>query len=265
MYTLFLDETNLDPNEGRFFIYGGLILTPEQIVSAHSAVAAIRTKYGFLPGDSFKFQTAARPKQVSIEDSRAAKREAIEAARDLGVELIIYVVLHKIAANQTTTTNIEWALNSMLAHFDMRFLAEHGANGAVCLDRLPDQFAYSYLASKFRHGVELPDGRQVNLRRIVHYSVSSDGASHISSLTDIALGGMRYCINATAGIGKEAVAREILPPLAEMMWHTVKPNGVRQVGGYGFLQYPKEIWTQAYKAEYESLAQALSDWGSSDD
>lgn len=265
MHTLFLDETNLSPNEGAFFIYGGLVLTPEQMITAHDAIDNIRHKYGYLPGDSFKFQTNARPHQLSIEQCRAAKREAIQAARDVGAQLIIYVVLHNIAKSQTTETNIEWALNSMLAHFDMRFLAEYQSHGAVCLDRLPDQFAYGYLASKFQHGVELPDGRQETLSRIIHYSVSSDGASHISSLVDIALGGMRYCVNAAGGIGKEDVARDILPPLAEMMWHKLQNDGVRQVGSYGFLQYPKVIKVQSYQAEYDSLVRTLTEWGSTSD
>jgi hypothetical protein len=263
LFWLFTDETNIEPSQGRFFIYGGLILTPEQMLESHNAIAEIRSKYGFKAGDAFKFQTNSRPSHMSIPDWTSAKREAIAAAERIGAILIIYVVLHDIAKNKSKQTNLEWALNSVLAHFDMRFLAEKLSYGMVCLDRIPESFGYAYLRGKFQEGITLPDGRECKLHRIIHYSMSCDGASHISSLVDITLGGMRYAINAVTGSGKEELARQILQPLARMMWYKQEPSGTHQVGGYGFLRYPKEVMVSAYDEEYKKLAETLSQWGSS--
>src|SRR5690606_4278650 len=128
----------------------------------------------------------------------------------------------------------EWALNSVLHHFDRKFLAHHHDVGAVCIDRDKPKSDYDYLKRKFQSGVELPGRPPVRLKRILHYSVTCDGASHISSLTDIALGSMRYCINTTTGTGDQEVARTMMPALGRMMWSKKRPDGTPQVGGFGF-------------------------------
>lgn len=72
-------------------------------------------------------------------------------------------------------------------------LAAEGAEGEQwCIDRLPEKFGYPYLRKKFQDGVELPGQSQRKLNRVVHYSMSCDQASHISSVVDICLGGIRY-------------------------------------------------------------------------
>lgn len=263
MFWLITDETNVEPQPGRFFIYGGLIMTPEQMSGAHEAIQEIRQKYGFSDADDFKFETRSRPQAMTIEKWTSAKREAITAAENLGITLIIYVVLHDIAGNKSVTQITEWAPNSVVAHFDMRFLAEKMSYGAVCIDRVDEKFGYRYLSSKFQEGIKLPGRSPEKLRRIIHYSISCNGASHVSSLVDIVLGGMRYAVNTAGGVGKEELAKEILPPIARMMWHSVKADGSRRVGGYGFLQYPKEVKVPAYREQYVGLARTLSEWGSS--
>jgi hypothetical protein len=263
MYWLVTDETNVEPGQGRFFIYGGLIMTPEQMLKAHEAIQDIRMKYGFSDTDDFKFETRSRPQSMTVEKWTRAKGEAIAAAEKLGATLVIYVVLHDIARNKPKTQITEWALNSVVAHFDMRFLTEKMSYGMVCIDRVDEKFGYRYLSSKFQEGIELPDGRTAKLARIIHYSISCNGASHISSLVDIVLGGMRYSVNTAGGVGKEELAREILPPISRMMWHAVKPDGSWQVGGYGFLQYPKDVLVPEYREQYVNLARTLSEWGSS--
>lgn len=259
---LFTDETNVTDKEGDFFIYGGLAMTPEAAAKLHAAVEQIRQKYGFRDGDQFKFQTKSRPAQVSIEDFAKAKAEANQAILEHGAIVVIYVVLHQLARNQTVETMTEWALNSLLYHFDSNFLSEKNDVGTVCIDRLDPGQAYAYMKDKFANGVTFaPSGAKVKLRRVIHYSMSSDGASHLSSLTDIALGSVRYAVNFATGQGKEEVARNVLQPVAEAMWHKVKPNGEHQVGGYGFIQYPQNIRVHGYRERYESLAKRLGELG----
>lgn len=263
MYWLITDETNIDPNQGDFFIYGGLIMTPRQMRKAHLAISDIRTKYEFKDTDKFKFNTQSRPRHIPQQQWVAAKQEAIEAALDLEIIMIAYVVLHQIAQSQNSETNLKWALNSVLAHFDLRFLYDVGSMGAVCIDRVEGHSAYGHLKKMFQEGVEISqDGktRKKKLERIIHYSMSTDGASHHSSLVDIALGGLRYCINSAGGTGRAEIAQQILPSLAKMMWHKVEADGKDYIGGNGFIQYPKQIKVQAYQDKYDDLVRTLGEW-----
>ena len=261
MYWLFTDETNVTDKDGAFFIYGGLIMTADQMQALNAEVVTIREKYGYLGGDQFKFQTASRPKQVSPTDFAAAKGEALALLEKHGALVVMYVVLHELARNKSVQTMTEWALNSLIAHFDLRFLSERGAVGAVCIDRLDPKFGYGYMKDKFASGVTLPDGRTEKLDRVIHYSMSCDGASHMSSLTDIAPGSMRYAVNFATGQGKEDVARAIMVPLARAMW-AKQIGDVRQVGGYGFLKYPKDVRSARFQAQYDDLIQKIGELGS---
>lgn len=257
VYWLFTDETNVTDKEGDFFIYGGIIVSAEQMKSLDAAVREIRQRYGFKRGDQFKFQTKSRPEQVSIEDFTKAKAEALDLLEAHGARVVMYVVLHQIARQKSVQEMTAWALNSLLSHFDFRFLAEHDDVGAVCIDRLDPKFGYSYIKGAFGESLTLPGGREIELDRIVLYTMSCDGASHLSSLADIALGSMRYAVNFCTGSGKETVARQIMTPLARAMWFHEEAD-VRRIGGYGFLQYPKDIRVASYQAQYTSLVAKLT-------
>lgn len=92
--------------------------------------------------------------------------------------------------------------------------------------------------------------------------MSCDGAYHMSSLTDNALGSMRYAVNFASGKGKEEVARRIMSPLARAMW-AKQVGGVRQIGGYGLLKYAKDIRSPRCQSAYDELVKTLSELGSS--
>jgi hypothetical protein len=246
MYWFVTDETNLEPSQGTFFIYGGLVMTPEQMNEAHNVVDQIRTKYGYKGSDSFKFQTSSRPQHLSVETWTASKAEAIEAAARLGIDLIVYIVHHGIAAKQAADKRMEYALNSVLMHFDGKYLAEKQDVGVVCVDRLDPKFGYGYLRSIFQEPLELASGFSPRLSRIIHYSMSCDGASHMSSLVDIVLGGFRFCANAAMGKGSDEIAKTLFPSISRLMW-SKELDGLLQIGGYGFLQYPKVIKAASYQ------------------
>lgn len=65
-------------------------------------------------------------------------------ARKTRALVIMYLVLHKLVRNQTVEKMTEWALNCLIAHFDLRFISERSDAGAVCIDRLDPKFGYSY-------------------------------------------------------------------------------------------------------------------------
>lgn len=264
MYLLQADETNVEASQGNFFIYGGVVLPVSRLRDVHDAVERVRKKYGFAAEDQFKFNTHTRPAEMSVADWTAAKAEVLERASELDVDLIIYVVHHGIAAGADAGTRMSYALNALIAHFDLRYLSEKGSHGIVSLDRLDEAFGYGYLRSRFQSPLDLPDGRSPSLERVLHYSMTCDGASHVSSLVDIAIGAVRYCVNTAAGKGRDDVAQKMFPAIAQLMWHKMRGD-VMKVGGYGFLMYPKVIRSPFYKEQYDELIKTLERYGSTGD
>lgn len=258
VHWLHLDETNATIGDGPFFIFGGLIMTPDQAVAIHGDVEEIRQRFNFQPNDSFKFQTASRPAQVSVEDFGHAKRDAIEILIKREVPMVVYVVLHKIAVGGVEE-NTQMALNVLLAHFNFRYLMPIDGLGMVTVDRLPGNSAFEHMQERFSEGISLPGGRQERLSSIMHVSFSADRMSHLASLVDITLGSFRYCVNAAFGQGKAEVAAEMMSPLGRALWHE-ELSGVHQIGGRGYLPYPLEVRSVVYQSAYEELSKRLSDW-----
>ncbi|MEU3443988.1 hypothetical protein ABZ755_26915 [Streptomyces griseoincarnatus] len=255
MYWLFADETNTQPSQGTFFIYGGLIASADQIVQVHESISRIRREFGFKDSDQFKFQTASRPDGMSIEDWSAAKKAALEAAQLIGVEMLAYVVHHGIAKSGNEVT-MEYALNTLVAHFNFRYLAEKDSFGALCIDRLDEAFGYRYMRERFQTPLSV-QGRKAPLERVIHYSMTCDGASHMSSVVDLAIGGFRYCVNSAMGAGKEEVARDILKPIAKMMWSKER-DGKNYIGEYGLVKRPVMVMVDSYREDYEELTRVLT-------
>jgi len=262
MHWFVTDETNNDFVAGAFFIYGGLVVTDAQLQEIHTAVEAIRTKYGYLPGDSLKFHTRSRPAQVSVADSKAAKQAVVEALERIGARLIVYVILHDIAQHQSADTRQKWALNTVTYAY-YRLLAEENAGGVFLMDRDDDQ--HTHLASLFQSGPQMSDGRYVSVSdRIFLFGMTANNASHLSSAVDIALGGFRYCVNAAGGSGTEIVASEIFPPLTRMLWGK-EVGGTKYIRDRGFHPMPKtEIRSYAYKQIYKNLYAKLNEYSGDD-
>lgn len=261
MHWYVTDETNNNFVSGNFFIYGGLVLTDEQVLLVTDAVAEIRQKYGYVRGDSFKFHTRSRPAAVSISDSKKAKKELVETLERLGVRMIVYVILHDIAKAQSDEVRMNWALNTVTWAYH-RLLEMESARGFFMMDRADEQHAH--LAELFQLGIDI-DGKRVPVDdRVIGLGMTSDNASHLSSAVDIALGGFRYCVNAAVGDGSEAVAADILPPLARMIWsHEV--GGVKYVRNFGFHSMPKgTIKSTRFATIYDGLYQKLNTYTGGD-
>lgn len=265
LYWFHIDETNTTVSEGEFLIVGGLVLNGEQIMKADLAIDFIRRHFGFKPSDQFKFHTRSRPVQVSREDFTTAKELAISLLEPLGIRMIVYVVLHDITKNKSQPEVMSMAFNSLLAHFDMHFLDQHNSKGVVCIDRVDEQFGFKFMQDKHQAGVVFVDGREQQLERIMHYSMTTDGASHLSSLVDIALGAFRYCVNLSNNpqkVGKLEIANKMLQPLSKALW-SGELDGRRLITGYGYLPHPRGgIKVESYRAKYETLAEDLQQWSS---
>lgn len=258
MHWFITDETNTQ-DDARFFLYGGLVLTDEQVVAVHDAVTAIRVKYGYRPGDSLKFQTSARPPHVSIEDSTAAKDEVLRALEAAGARMIVNVTHWGVGKSQGLAKTTQWAINTVMWAYH-RLLEQDRAKGIVSVDRIDPGYGFAHLQELFQTGLTFPSRPTVSLTdRIVYFGMSSNNASHLSSAVDIALGGFRYCVNTAAGVGvgKDDIAEKIFPTIARLLW-AHEQGGMRHLGGYGLLIRPREVLSARYSKECQDLRTALA-------
>jgi hypothetical protein len=258
VYWLHTDETNTELSQSKFFIYGGLVATPEQMVETHDRVVAIRNKYGFLDADQFKFHTRSRPDHLHIEDWTAAKAEAIKAVGDIGIKMLVYLVNHGVAKGKSDEVKLTWAMNALFAHFGLRFLGKADSYGAISIDRLPESFSYDHLESLFIDGVTV-GSRTQKIPRVIHYSVTSVGASHMNSLVDITLGAFRFCVNVASGSnGNRDRAVEMMSGIRTVLWSKDNEPDAGRIRDYGLILYPKDVRAPHLIAEYESLVENLN-------
>ena len=253
MHHFVTDETNKNPVSGQFFIYGGLVVTEDQLVAVHKAVATIRTKYGYRAGDSFKFNTKSKPDHITPAVSRAAKQELVEQLHAIGVRMIVYVILHDIAAKKTASEVMNYALNTVAARYH-RMLQIEDAMGTMTIDRSDDQ--HGHLTNLFQYGITIGEWSMPLDDRITSFSMTADNSTHLSSAVDIALGAFRYCVNAAGGDGSEVVAADIFSPLAQVIWG-VEVDGVKHLGGYGYIKRPEDVRAPSYAEKYSHLAGKL--------
>lgn len=249
MYLLITDETNLNASgDVEFFSYGGLIVPAAKVPELHTRIAAIRKEYDYLPGDKLKFDTNARPRQITVGAATAAKQDVIAACIASDCKFIAYVVLHAIARKTPLEMTIQWGADHVIGKFNF-FLQRNDAMGIVAMDRLPDGVEFDYLANKFSRGLKLQDGEVVDLDRIALFSSTCLNASHLSSAMDIVLGSWRYCINNP--INTKA-AETMMANLTKLVW-CERDGDDLYAFEKGLIFRPKEIKLPEYKAKYDAL------------
>lgn len=249
VHFLFTDETNLTPDaHAKFFGYGGLIVPPNALGRLHDGVVAIRARAGYGPADEFKFQTAARPTQVSVAACAQAKNDVLELCIELGCRFIVYVVLHAIARNQQSSTIVEWGANQVIGKFNC-YLHQNGGEGVVVVDRLPSAAEYRLLTDRFTRGLTFAEDPPVALDRIRLFSSSCSNASHASSAMDIVLGAFRYCINQPRNL---PAARSMMARLVKLIWCEQRGEALYPMER-GLVFRPKTVSRLDYKTQYDDL------------
>jgi hypothetical protein len=258
VYYFITDETNVTQTEtNEFFIYGGLVLSDEQLSTITADITKIRKRYGFEPNDNLKFDTNSRPPHVTQEDYTKAKNDVIESCCQAGAKFIVYLIHHNIAQGDAEHI-AEFALNSVLVAFNLEFLTEKKSQGIVIIDRLPDGKAYAMLRSKFQEGLpHASSGLNFKLDKIVLFATTCNGASHISSAVDIVLGGFRWVVNASTKPVPGTTERRIFQNIARMIYGK-KKGDQHYVRDYGLILRPETIKAAVYRERYESLVAYLT-------
>lgn len=212
---MFCDESNLN-RSGRdfveFFIYGGLVVETEQIEELHTTIGEIRDCYGFRPEDSLKFGLSTLPDQISEDHWHKAHEEVRAACETVGAKFLAVLVHHEIANRQRL---IEWQFKPLANGFNEHLLAPQEDVGMVVMDRLSGEWdEFELMEEVFRFGSTSPSGWTFDYSRIVSYSATCDGASHLASAADVVLGTFRHCVNQRSDL---TVPRQLAPEIAPLL------------------------------------------------
>ena len=253
VYLLYTEETSMrrDP-KSRFFIYGGMFLPIDALDEMHALVQQVRDDNGFRDGDELKFSAKSRPKHIPKEQHTAARRNVLNGCQQSGIRLIITVVLPGIAKGRPPGELVGWGANSVLGAFE-DFLEEENGTGICIFGHLPFTQPYKYIKTRFQSGVTSDDGAARRLERVQLFSLSSTGASHVTSAVDIVIGSLKYCLNEKE---PSETCRVTLPGILGMLWHKEEDDSV-QLRGYGLRFSPAEVKIPAYQQQYEDLTQRL--------
>ena len=258
MHLLYCDESNLEKRDGDFLIYGGLVVDGARSLELSHEVDDIRARAGVDPTFKLKFNPG--PPNLSHNEFLSLKQAVMEAAVRHGAKLVTYVILHNIARNPDEARRN--GINTVCFHFDC-LLNRIGGPGLVLIDQFNDQGNQirAHLAEKFAIGIRgLPYTPEMRLANIVGFHYSVVGQSHFPSLVDIALGSLRFAINAHTREQDQHLdtARRLLGILAPLFFR--EPDGA-PISELSFQFSPKVIEVPSFRDKYQSLKNFLADAG----
>lgn len=259
MHLLYCDETNLEDRAGDFLLYGGLMVDGARAGALSASIDDIRARLGVPRDYLLKFNPG--PPEFSHQDFIAFKQEVLAVARDHGAQLLVYAILHDVARSPNEARRN--GISTVCYHFHCALNWIKSGPGLVLVDRFNDEgnLIDQHLRDKFMIGLTgMPYGSEMRLPNIVGFHYSAVGQSHFPSILDVAVGSLRFGVNAmTRQQDKQlASAREILRLLSPMFWRAA-PNG--PVTELGFLFSPKVIKAAKYRAKYQALKDFLAECG----
>lgn len=260
MHLLYCDETNLEERAGDFLLYGGLMVDGARAGELSAAIDEIRIRHGVPRDYRLKFNPG--PKTFAHERFITLKQDVLTAARDHGAQLLIYAVLHDIARSPDEARRN--GINTVCYHFHCALNWIKGGPGLVLIDRFDDKGSLidQHLRDKFTIGLTgMPYGSgEMRLPNIVGFHYSAVGQSHFPSILDVAVGSLRFAVNALTRDQEQhmATARELLGLLSPMFWR-VEPTG--PVTELGFMFSPKVIKRAKYREKYQALKDFLAECG----
>ncbi|MFG1420998.1 hypothetical protein [Roseixanthobacter liquoris] len=258
LHLFYCDETNLEERAGDFLIYGGLVIDGATAKDFSAAMDDLRTRHGVPRNYHLKFNPG--PEGFTHSQFIALKQEVLELAARFNARLVVYVILHDIATNPDDARRN--GINTVCYHFHC-ILNRLGGTGLVLIDRFNDagNAVDAHLRDKFTIGLTgLPYSAEMRLPNIVGFHYSAIGQSHFPSIVDVALGSLRFAVNAhTRGrTGQLPSANALLGLLSPLFWRIAPEAPVPELG---FLFSPKVVRAERYRTAYESLKAFLGAGG----
>jgi len=257
MQLLYTDETNVQARAGEFFVYAGIVVPGETAAQLHEAIEQIRARRAVPKDYVLKFNPG--PVAFSHDEFIGLKQDVLEAAAGAEARMLVSAIHHGIVRDKDVDAARRNAINTILYHFNC-FLSPGRSNdhGIVLIDRFSDKEIDSHVREKMSTGVTgLPYSSEYRLDRILGCHYSAIGQSHFCSLVDVALGSLRFAINAHGDqtdpkLKTAATLLRILKPL-------FLPDGTGLVSEISFCLSPKAVKADKYRARYESLKAFLAD------
>ncbi|WP_057971090.1 DUF3800 domain-containing protein [Lysobacter antibioticus] len=255
MYLFYTDETNLDPTQSDFFVYGGVTVPAERAKQLSEAIDALRTRFGLPPDAMLKFNPT--PAGLDHERFKALKQAVTQAAIEHGCQFIVTLTLHRIAGGSDEARR--FAINTIAYNFN-GFLNARRTHGLVLIDRFTDAQLDDQLRDRFAVGVRgLPFSPVMRLQNIVGFHYAAIGQGHFGSIIDIVLGSFRFAVNAFTrnDAGRRQSADAILRLLAPLFIR----NDDGRVSGVGLQFSPVVVRAANYRAQYQGLRNYLAECG----
>lgn len=258
VHLFYCDETNLEERAGDFLIYGGLMIEGATAQEFSAAVDQVRDWHGVPRDYRLKFNPG--PEGLSHAQFIALKQEVLETAVRFGARLVVYVTLHDVARNADEARR--YGINTVCYHFHC-ILNRLGGAGLVLIDQFNDagNAIAGHLRDKFTVGLtDMPGRGEVRLPNIVGFHYSAVGQSHFPSIVDLALGSLRFAINAHTR-GQDAhlpTATALLGILSPLFWRQAAGVPVPELG---FIFSPRSVRNPGYRATYERLKAFLEEGG----
>lgn len=250
MYLLYTDETNLDPSQGDFFVYGGIAIPGDKAGELSERIEAIRTAAKIPPEFVLKFNPS--PEHLKHPEFLECKRAIIQAACEAQCVFLSSIFLHAIAENTGVDQARRFEINRVGFHFNS-FLNFKKDKGIVLVDRFSDNQIDGHLREKFSIGLTgMPYSARMRLGNILGFHYSAIGQSHFTSLIDILMGSLRFAINSYTSTdeGRKKTAQTLLTLMSPLFFRYEGQTGVPSLG-INFS--PSIVKAQKFRDKYNAL------------
>ena len=251
MRLLYCDETNLEYQDGGFFIYGGLSIPGDNAFELSEKVRELK-KASKIP-DDFNIKLNPGPCNMSHQEFIELKQNIIIAAIEAECELHVSMILHNISTGSQQARLNE--INRVIFQFNTSLVCYDDV-GLVLLDRFSDASIDAHVREKFLVGLNMPYNNKFKINRILGIHYSAIGQSYFSSVMDIIIGSLRFCINAHTHHKEQstdscATILRLLSPLFSRDPSNLVPER-------NLFFSPKIIRVPKYREQYESLKAFLA-------
>lgn len=233
---------------------GGLIVETKAAARIDQAIQVIRAKHKIPDDIVLKFSLQDRPKELSQDSFNKTKGDILDLLTDEGCALVAACAHFRVISKVDHDERITWSIDEVLSHFQ-DYLTNVNDTGICIFDRIPIQNAGRYLDDKHRIGLTYPNGHTRKLDRIVGYSQSGCGQSHLMSAADITIGSLGRCTKTDI---KPALLEKLAGRLRKLItrFGSYLP-GSSTLGGLITRPNLQRIKSPTVRREFQSLASRL--------